>query len=58
MNILQRPLTSLTDNELLDLLEFVSGEIKRRNSLMAVSSDSPEEAAKKIVEALFPKTDG
>lgn len=50
--IFNTPLKDLNDRELLDVLELVSNEVKRRNTLMAASSTPPEETVKKIIESL------
>lgn len=43
-----KPLSELTDSELLDILDTVSSEVKKRNSL--VGSDDDQEAIKRAAE--------
>jgi len=43
--MLNKPITELTDNELLDLLDSVSAEVKRRNSLSMAPDDANDAAA-------------
>jgi hypothetical protein len=50
----KKHIITVSDAELLELLEFVSNEVKRRNNLMSIEKTSPEEAVQKLIEALFP----
>lgn len=50
--IFKVPLETLDDEILLETLDLVSSEIKRRNSLMVGPLDSTQDAVQKIVEVL------
>ena len=50
-------LSDCADTELIQMLEAVSGEIKRRSDLMITGNESREEMVQKIVKMMFPKVE-
>ena len=58
MDYPKKPLKELTDNELLDLLDKISNEIKVRNSLkLDAIGRNPEEAIKTVISSLLNNID-
>jgi hypothetical protein len=49
-----RPLSERSDTELIQMLEEISAEVKRRNTLMITGSESREDMIQKVVRAILP----